>query len=329
MTWKAWDMTLDAAAVGHRIVVRYAIGGAGPSGGPAMTDVIGRVRAVDETAVTLELRDGRTQVVALADVVTWRPVPERPLRRRKAMDVDAAALTRITSRGWPAIESVALGEWELRTSGRFTGRANSVAVHGDPGLPFREALERVCEFYASHDAPALAQVVVGSAEERAFTDAGWVPMSGYHDGAIVQVADLDPAYDADPAARIVPTADDDWLANYGRVNDPVAARAVLEGPTTVGFVSIGTPAVAIGRIVVTGEWAGIAGVEVSPEHRRQGLARRIVETSLAWAVEHGADKAYLQTMRSNHAALALYAPYGFVDHHDYRYLEPGDTDSAQ
>ena len=101
-----------------------------------------------------------------------------------------------------------------------------------------------------------------------------------------------------------------------------AARAVLEGPEQVAFVSIGEPTVAIGRIVVTGEWAGIACVEVVPDARRQGLAKRIVDTALAWAVEHGADKAYLQTMRSNDAALALYAPYGFVDHHDYRYLQP-------
>jgi ribosomal protein S18 acetylase RimI-like enzyme len=322
-------MSLDGGALGRRVVVRHETGGVGPSGGPELNDVIGRVQAVDDTSVTLERRDGRTQVVALADVVTWKPVPDRPVRRRKAIDIDAAELTRITSRGWPAIESVALGEWELRTSGRFTGRANSVAVHGDPGVPFDEALDRVLAFYASHDSPPLAQVVVGSPEERAFTRAGWVPMAGYYGGAVVQVADLDPAYDADPDARIKPTADDDWLANYGRVSDPVAARAVLEGPQTVGFVSIGSPAVAIGRIVVTGEWAGIAGVEVSPAHRRQGLARRIVETSLAWAVEHGADKAYLQTMHSNHAAIALYQPYGFVDHHDYRYLEPGDTASAQ
>lgn len=318
-------MTLDATAVGHRVVIRYAVGGTGPSGGPAMSDVIGRVRAVDDTAVTVERRDGRTQVVVLANVVTWKPVPERPLRRRRAVHIDAAELSRITSRGWPAIESVALGEWELRTSGRFTGRANSVAAHGSPGMTFDEALVRVREFYAAHDAPALAQVVVGSSEERAFTAAGWVPMSGHHGGAVVQVADLDPAYDADPTARIAPTAGDDWLASYGRVNDPVAARAVLEGPATVGFVSIGTPAVAIGRVVVTGEWAGIACVEVSAAHRRQGLARRIVDTSLAWAVERGADKAYLQTMRANRAALALYQPYGFVDHHDYRYLEPGGS----
>jgi ribosomal protein S18 acetylase RimI-like enzyme len=96
----------------------------------------------------------------------------------------------------------------------------------------------------------------------------------------------------------------------------------MEGPDRVGFVSIGTPAVAIGRVVVTGEWAGLSAVEVRPEARRRGLARRIVQTSLAWAVEHGADKAYLQTMRSNTAALALYEPYGFVDHHDYVYLQP-------
>ncbi|KAA1400233.1 GNAT family N-acetyltransferase [Aeromicrobium ginsengisoli] len=322
-------MTLDAASIGQRIVVRHVVGGTGPSGGPAMSDVIGRVRAVDENSVTLERRDGRTQVVVLSDVVTWKPVPDRPLRRRRAADVSADELTRITSLGWPAIESVQLGEWELRTSRRFTGRANSVAVHGDPGVGLDVALDRVLEFYGSHDVPALAQVVVGSAAERDFLDARWTPMAGYHGGAVVQVADLDPAYDTDGAARIAPTADDDWLANYGRVNDPAAARAVLEGPATVGFVSIGSPAVAIGRVVVTGEWAGIACVEVAPDQRRRGLARRVVETSLAWAVERGADKAYLQTMRTNHAALALYEPYGFVDHHDYRYLEPGTTAPAQ
>lgn len=321
-------MTFDAA-IGRRIVVRFVIGGAGPSGGPAMSDVVGRVRAVDETRVTIERRDGREQVVALADVVTWKPVPDRPLRKRRAAGVSPDDLSRITSRGWPAIESVALGEWELRTSGGFTGRASSVAVHGDPGLPLAEALHQVREFYAAHAAPALAQVVVDSAADRAFAGAGWVPMSGYYGGAVVQVADLDPAYDADPDARIATTADDDWLIKYGRVDDPATARAVLEGPATVGFVSIGLPSVAIGRVVVTGEWAGIACVEVAPEHRRQGLARRIVDTSLAWAVERGADKAYLQTMRTNEAALALYEPYGFVDHHDYRYLRPGATESAR
>lgn len=320
-------MTQDAPTVGSRVVVRHLAGGVGPSGGPALNDVVGRVLAVDERWVTVQRRDGRTAVVALSDIVTWKVVPDRPLRRRKAVDIEVDELTRITSRGWPAIESAPLGEWELRASGGFTGRANSVAVHGSAELPFDEALVRIEGFYAERDQPALAQVVVGSAQEDAFTSCGWAPMEGYFGGAVVQVADLDPVYAADPEARIAGDLDDEWLSHYGRVNDPVAARAVLEGPAQVGFVSIGQPTVAIGRVVVTGEWAGIACVEVVTKSRRQGLATRIVNTSLAWAVEHGADKAYLQTMRTNEAALALYEPYGFVDHHDYRYLQPSTASS--
>jgi len=315
-------VTPDAPVVGQRIVIRHLAGGVGPSGGPALNDVIGRVMEVNDETVTVERRDGRTVVVARPDIVTWKVVPDRPLRRRPSSAITAEDLTRIASRGWPAIESVPLGEWELRASGGFTGRANSVAVHGSPGLPYGEALERVIAFYAERSAQALAQVVVGSDADRAFISAGWQPITGYYGGAVVQVADLDPAYEADPEARVSATADDEWLEHYGRVNDPVAARAVMEAPSTVGFVSIGTPVVAIGRVVVTGEWAGLACVEVVPAARRQGLARHIVDSSLAWAADHGADKAYLQTMRSNEAALALYAPYKFVDHHDYRYLHP-------
>jgi N-acetylglutamate synthase len=315
-------VTPEPPTPGRRVVVRHLAGGVGPSGGPALNDVVGRVLAVDSDAITVERRDGRTAVIPRASVVTWKAVPDRPLRRRGASAIDPAELTRITSRGWPAIESITLGEWELRASGGFTGRANSVAVHGSPGMPFVDAVDRVAGFYAERSLPALAQVVNGSEGDTAFTAAGWLPMGGYYGGAVVQVADLDAAYVADPEARISALADDEWLARYGRVNDPAAARAVLEAPSTVGFVSIGTPVVAIGRVVVTGEWAGLACVEVLPEARRQGLGRRIVDTSLAWAVERGADKAYLQTMRSNEAALALYEPYEFADHHDYRYLQP-------
>ncbi|MCW2841248.1 MAG: family N-acetyltransferase [Aeromicrobium sp.] len=314
-------MTLDAVAIGSRIVVRHETGGIGPTGGPEMTDVVGHVRGVDDASVRVELRDGSTRVVDRSSIVTWKPVPPRPLRRRRARSVDAEELTRITSRGWPAAESAPLGDWELRAAGRFTGRANSVAVTGSPGMPFDEATARVREFYAVRSLPALAQVVVGSGHDRRFADAGWEPMSGYHGGAVVQVADLESAYPADPEARIAPVADDDWLASYGRVDDPVIARRVMEAPDRVGFVSIGSPAVAIGRVVLIGEWAGLSAVEVRPEARRQGLARRVVETSLSWAVGHGADKAYLQTMRSNTAALALYAPFGFADHHDYLYRQ--------
>jgi ribosomal protein S18 acetylase RimI-like enzyme len=316
-------MAIDPDARGKRVVVRHAVGGRGPSGGPAMTDVVGRLVELTNDEATIERRDGSLARVPLSDVVTWKAVPDRPRRTRTASSFSADELSRITSRGWPAVVSEPLGEWELRASGGFTGRANSVATHGDPGMPFDDALAAVVAFYEAHDATPRAQVVVGSVHERAFLDAGWTTGTSSRPGAIVQVADLRNAHGADPDARVTHTADESWMRQYSRAEDPAVARAVLEGPRTVGFIAIGEPAVAIGRVVVTGEWTGVAAVEVAPERRREGLGRRIVDTALAWAIEHGADKAYLQTMRDNTAALELYAPYGFVDHHEYRYLEPG------
>lgn len=294
-----------------------------------MTDTIGRVVTTDAASWVVEQRDGRVQHVAVADVVTWKQVPDRPLRRRRAADIDPEALTAITSRGWPPVESALLGDWELRAAEGFTGRANSVAVTGSPGLDLADALAAVQDWYRARGLPPLAQVVAGgSSAEQDFLEAGWVPGNGARAGAVVQVADLEPAYemgpgDAGPDVVIGTSLTEEWLALYGRVEDQhaAAARAVIAGPATVGFAQIGDPVDAIARVVVTGEWAGLSAVEVLPHRRRAGLATRLVVATLAWAVEHGADKAYLQTMNDNTAALALYEPFGFVDHHEYRYLQ--------
>lgn len=309
-------MNLPAEVVGRRVSLRHR-------DGDGATDVIGRVHEVGDTIV-VERRDGSLTQVAAADVIVWRVVPDRPVRTRRAGAVDVATLTRIASRGWPAIESVPLGEWELRASGGFTGRANSVAAVGDPGVPDDEAIARVSQFYAARGLPPLAQVVTGSPQESLFLDAGWSPKGGERAGALVMVADVPVAPPADPAALVTPTAPEAWLARFRRADeDPEVARAVLEGSPTVGFVSIDTASTstgAIGRVVVTGEWAGIAAVAVDDAHQRRGYGRRIVDTALAWAVEHGADKAYLQTAPGNDAALRLYDGYGFTAHHEYRYL---------
>lgn len=297
--------------VGQRVSVRHR-------SADGVRDVVGRVLSAEADGLRIERRDGELAFVPAGTVLAMRVVPDRPVRTRRARAVSPEDLTRITSRGWPAVESLPFGAWELRASDGFTGRANSVAVHGEPGDA--DPFGTVVEFYERRGLPPVAQLVEGSAWDRRFTEAGWIPVVGRPPGAIVQVADLRVAPAPDAEAVVEDRATDAWLRHYGRVSDPAAARAVLEGPHAVGFVSIGDEA--IGRVVVTGEWAGLAAVEVDPAHRRRGLARRIVDTSLAWAAERGADKVYLQTMRDNAAALALYAPYGFTTHHAYRYLTP-------
>ncbi|MDO9380608.1 MAG: GNAT family N-acetyltransferase [Nocardioidaceae bacterium] len=317
--------------VGSRVTVRAVVPGEiGPSGGPAMTDVVGRVLCVTSTTADVERRDGEVVTVVLDRVVGVRVVPAAPRRTRDPRATSADALTQVATRGWPPVESASLGDWQLRAAGGFTGRANSVAVHGDPGTDDAAALRQVEAFYAARGLPARAQVVLGSSWERVLLDAGWAPLPGANAGAVVQVAVLAESLlgcrEPHPGVVVEAEPDEDWTALYHRSEgaDPDVVRAVLTGPPTAGFVSVREDGVlvAAGRVVVTGEWAGLSAVEVEASRRRRGLGGAVVDASLRWASGRGADKAYLQTMRHNTAALALYARYGFVDHHDYRYLSP-------
>ena len=320
--WQARRVPDPVTFLGRRVSVRHRIDDE-PQG---TTDVVGRVLEADDDHLVVERRDGSVVIVETARVVALRVVPDRPRRTRSARSVSADELTRIASRGWPATTGVELGEWELRAAGGFTGRANSVAVTGDPGVPLDEALARVDAFYRAHDLPSRAQVVVGSAWEARLVEAGWGPARTGRRGAIVQTRDL-PAAGLEPPRHPVDldrTPDDAWLDLYERVDDRSVARAVLEAPPTVGFASVREDGrtVAVGRVVVTGTWTGIAAMQTRAEHVRRGLARSVLQACLAWAVDQGASSAYLQTTADNDPALALYASFGFETHHAYRYLEP-------
>lgn len=324
--------------VGSRVVVRSRVPGeTGPSGGPAYTDVVGRLLAYDGTRLRLQRRDGSEASVVAADVVAAKRVPDGPerVRTRPAADYTPEELARICTRGWPPRTSEPLGAWELRAAGGFTGRANSAAAHGDPGVAFDDALAAVVAFYAERGLTPKAQVIDETPWPARFAGAGWVGIGGTHDHAVVQVADvptiLGPSSPRTPQGdvevRIDDTMSDAWLTAAERDTSayPEAdVRHVLTSPPLCGFAVVEGPngLEAAARIVVTGEWAGLSSVHTLPHARRRGHAGRLLEACARWAYERGADKVYLQTMLHNTPALALYARYGFSTHHTYRYVTP-------
>ena len=80
----------------------------------------------------------------------------------------------------------------------------------------------------------------------------------------------------------------------------------------------GGPA-AIGCGAVSGGFVGVFGMRTAPDHRRKGLARRVLRALLAEARGLGAERAWLQVETENTSAIALYADEGFAPGYQYRY----------
>ena len=73
---------LGPHVVGRRVVVRRRLPGQrGPSGGPALTDVLGVCVAWGEGRCVIRPEEGPDVTIRLADVVAGKPVPPRPPRR--------------------------------------------------------------------------------------------------------------------------------------------------------------------------------------------------------------------------------------------------------
>ena len=286
--------------MGQRVVVRRVVPGeTGPSGGPAMTDVLGTCTAwgdgvcvVEPDAPTDNARSREPVTIRIADIVSGKPVPPRASTRLR-VSPQAAQLRALTL--WPDLETQPLGDWLLRRSRTSTARrANSVLAMGPSGVP--GDYERVVAHYQTVGQRPIAAVLPDSDEDALFRGHGWVLESHDHD-TVFQLAGL--AAVSRKLGRDLPAAE---LLVEGRI---VMAR--------IGDAASGVAA-------VDGDWAGFRSIEVAPARRREGLGLAVMSALVDWAAEQGATTAYLQVLSDNAPALALYERLGFVEHHRYRYL---------
>ena len=308
--------------VGRRVVVRRVVAGeTGPSGGPALTDVLGTCESWTDTALAVRREDGELVEIALADVVAGKPVPPRPSVHHR---LPAEEADRLAAPGWAPLEQERLGGWLLRASAGFSSRGCSVLALGDPGLPLPEAVARVEEWYAARSLPARAHVLPGSPAAGALEAAGW---SAYETTLLMlaSLARVVRRLDA-PRVEVVETdvVDAAWLATDERSRSfGEAARAVLEaGDVMFATVRDGAgDVVARGRGTVHGDWCGVSGLWTREDHRGRGLSRAVVGALLERGAERGATTTYLQVVAANTGAQRLYERLGWSEHHRYDYLE--------
>jgi len=278
-------------------------GETGPSGGPALTDLLGICTAWGEGVCVVQPDGAGTHepvTIPLSDIVSGKPVPPRsaPRLRVTAQEAQRRALAL-----WPDLETEPLGNWLLRRSATSTARrANSVLAMAPSGL--EDAYDRVVAHYESLGQRPIAAVLPESDEDALFRSHGWVLESHDHD-TVFKIAGVASARRS--LRGIALPRSDVALAGDERL---VTAEVRAED----------------GRVVASGvaayddDWVGFRGIEVDPAERGRKLGLLVMAELLEWGAERGATTAYLQVLGDNTRAHALYDGLGFVEHHHYRYL---------
>jgi GNAT superfamily N-acetyltransferase len=294
---------LGPHVVGTRVVVRRVVRGErGPSGGPAMTDLLGVCVAWEpgpDGLCVVRPEQGPDVSIALADIVSGKPVPQRPSVRER---VAPAQAQRHGFALFPDLVTTPIGAWVLRDSPTATARrAHSVLAFGPSGVD-----DDVEQVLAHYERP-IAAVLSGSAEHERLLGSGWGPESNDGD-TLFQVAGVAQVSRALRKVRV-------------RGRRP-GLDAVLEDRVPGGWASVQLGDVARGYAGFADDWVGFGGIEVSAPARRQGLGLAVLAELVEWGAELGATTAYLQVLDGNEPALALYEQLGFRTHHRYCYLSP-------
>jgi hypothetical protein len=261
-----------------------------------MTDLLGICTSWGDGQCVVRPESGPPVSIALADIVSGKPVPPRPSVRQRVSPREAQVRAFAL---FPDLETEPVGDWVLRRSAGHTARrANSVLAFGPSGVEGDADL--VGTFY---DRP-VAAVLPDSAEDALFRDRGWVLES----------------HDADTVFMVGSVAS----ALRGARQAPSPGSSAVELVETPGLATARIDDLASGVAAYADDWVGFRGLEVHLDHRRHGLGLAVVDALLEWGAEQGATTAYLQVLGDNAAALALYARLGFREHHRYRYLTPAD-----
>jgi N-acetylglutamate synthase len=241
------------------------------------------------------------------------------------------SIERLAFRAWPAAEVRECNGWRLRFSYGVTHRANSVWPNGlSNALSLQEKIAAAEAFYLKRKRPAISQLCPASEPAQLDTV---LQARGYSRTreTTVQIASMAGVLSGPDAGRFPVTltaaCDDRWLAVYREiegVEQDVALRRAevmrrIAPAATYAIAWSGSMPCAVGSAVRDEGWVGLFNMATAVPYRRQGAARAVLAALVAWAQEGGATTAYIQVMRNNLPAQALYDQLGFSTLYDYHY----------
>ena len=222
---------------------------------------------------------------------------------------------------WPSHKMELYDGWILRFSYFYTHRTNSVEQFGTSTLSWREKVSFCENEYSRLGSPAIFKIspLVSPDFDYVLENRGYE----IQHTTDVMVTDLSSTADLSyPYSQVNFTDDipDVWIESLfdlkGTAN-PIH-RAVV--PSMYHSIVKDTICASIwdnGKIIATGlgildrDYIGIYAIHVKEEFRHRGYARQICTGLLAEGQQRGAKNAYLQVVKDNDPARALYTSLGF------------------
>ena len=241
------------------------------------------------------------------------------------MDVDPVVLEPIADRAWPARERSTLGGWRLNAADGWSMRSNACWPLSAPDRDVEAAIDAAEAWFSARGLPPRFKLTDGATAPDDLSER--LARRGYVDCKKTLVM-LGPALGRpDPAVTLSAAPDDRFEAvftasaggNLADARERLETLARIPAPARFARLDIDGEPAALGASAVEGEWAGIFGMRTAPEHRRKGLARRVLRALLAEVATLGAVQAYLQVEANNAPAIALYELEGFKPAYSYRY----------
>ena len=280
---------LGPHCVGHRVVVRRRLPGRrGPSGGPALTDVLGVMEAWTDTTASVRREDGTLVEVARTDIVAGKPVPPRPSVRLRVPVADAERLKRAAARIVAKREAGSRVVAVLSARGKETDRliADAFEVSPQPDPREMDMLLSTGERVSC----ALCAMAINDLGHRAISltgsQAGIVTDTSHTKARILDVR----------ADRIMSALDEDNIVLVAGFQGVSTAKDV----TTLGRGGSDTTAVALAAAVgadVCEIYTDVAGVFTS-DPRIVPDARKLAVVSFDEMLEMSASGAGVLQLRS-------------------------------
>jgi len=299
--------------IGSRVSIRFH----DPEGG--FRDLVGYL----ESENSLRNRHGELVEFDVEKIALYKVIEEKihAAGHGAPLSIRIQELENVLTKTWPPLHQELFGKWLVRTSGKFTMRANSVlpsgkAPYGEPLIDIDDSIAHIITHYEKEGlTPTFAIPLPTYAElDSKLFDQGWIEKVRAH----VMVADISELVSAQSKYKtlISDHFDDSWLA----LQEDYGVAELMRGyPALYASVFDGEKLIGVGRIAHADGWSALSRVFVDPEYRGQGISKIIVNELLKSSMGAGINKSVLQVDTKNLTAINLYTSLGFNFHHEYVY----------